>query len=349
MSEIPIRFSADPEDSVFGFRHDSLLSADGTQRNWALLAKNCMLETATRATLGGPSPSKLVCLYANVEYLTQLKILLAYARLMLDTGEKEELAIRLFAIFPVGPTKAALDQSSITASGGEILTLHGHSCYDFLPYRHWLGKTHSNAEFSNAAPIQVGLVQWQTSTADISHPLTERECSAVREWALASCLRNPTLPTPKSITDDPSPNLSFHKDLSTPDMILHARLNMYHLPPLKQKKAAPEQVPEDTSASGNEEESTPAARAPLEIIEVRNKYWPPVPTVTEYLYGPLMPTTTSREWHDVRMHFSGSIPHSLQEGLSFNGLSRAEVADTLNLLSRSRIRTGAAAWHAHGK
>ena len=132
-------------------------------------------------------------------------------------------------------------------------------------------------------------------------------------------------------------------------MILHARLNMYHLPPPKKKKAAPEQVPEDTSASENEEEPTPAARAPLEIIEVRNKHWPPVPTVTEYLYGPLMPTTTSREWHEVRMHFSGSIPHPLQEGLSLNGLSRAEGPDTLNLLSRSRILTGAAAWHAHGK
>ena len=64
--------------------------------------------------------------------------------------------IAKYAIFPVGPTKAALTQKDITDSGGELLTLHGHSCYDFLPYRHWLGRAHSNAKFSKAAPIQVG-------------------------------------------------------------------------------------------------------------------------------------------------------------------------------------------------
>ena len=78
----------------------------------------------------GPAPSKLVCLYANVEYLTQLHTLLEYARTLLETGEAEHLALRLFAIFPVGSTKAALTQKDITESGGELLTLHGYSCYE---------------------------------------------------------------------------------------------------------------------------------------------------------------------------------------------------------------------------
>ena len=94
MSEIPIRCSADPEDRVFGFRHDSLLLEDGTPRNWALLAKECLQEQA-RLAAHGPAPRKLVCLYANVEYLTQLHTLLKYARTLLDTGEAEHLAIRL--------------------------------------------------------------------------------------------------------------------------------------------------------------------------------------------------------------------------------------------------------------
>ena len=227
MSEIPIRFSADREDGAFGFRHDSLFLDDGTPRNWALLAKACLQDRAA-ASASGPAPSKLVCLYANVEYLTQLHTLLEYARTLLETGDAEHLSIRLFAIFPVGPTKAALTQTDIENSGGELLTLHGHSCYDFLPYRHWLGRAHSNAKFSKAAPIQVGLARWETTSAGVLHPMSDRERTAVREWALASCLRDPALPTPKSPTDDPSPNLSFHSELRTPEMILHPRLKLYH-------------------------------------------------------------------------------------------------------------------------
>jgi hypothetical protein len=155
------------------------------------------------ASASGPAPSKLVCLYANVEYLTQLHTLLEYARTLLETGDAEHLSIRLFAIFPVGPTKAALTQTDIENSGGELLTLHGHSCYDFLPYRHWLGRAHSNAKFSKAAPIQVGLARWETTSAGVLHPMSDRERTAVREWALASCLRDPALPSPKSPTDDP--------------------------------------------------------------------------------------------------------------------------------------------------
>ena len=91
------------------------------------------MQEAVALTTPGPALSKLVCLYANVEYLTQLKTLLAYARTLITTGDSEHLSIRLFAIFPVEPTKAALDQQAITNSDGELLTLHGHSCYDILP------------------------------------------------------------------------------------------------------------------------------------------------------------------------------------------------------------------------
>ena len=45
---------------------------------------------------------------------------------MLETGETEHLAVRLFAIFPVGPTKAALSHTANKDSGGSLLTLHGH-------------------------------------------------------------------------------------------------------------------------------------------------------------------------------------------------------------------------------
>ena len=40
---------------------------------------------------------------------------------------------------------------------------------------------------------------------------------------------------------------------------------------------------------------------------------------------------------------------SLQEGLRLNGLTRGDVTDMLNIVSRRRILSGAAAWHEHGK
>ena len=49
------------------------------------------------------------------------------------------------------------------------------------------------------------------------------------------------------------------------------------------------------------------------------------------------------------MHFLGSLSPALQGGLRFNGLTRSETKDTLNIVSRARILAGAAAWHAHGK
>ena len=62
MSEIPIRFSADPEDCVFGFRHDSLFLEDGTPRNWALLAKVCLQDRAVAAAWQGQLPANW-CVY----------------------------------------------------------------------------------------------------------------------------------------------------------------------------------------------------------------------------------------------------------------------------------------------
>ena len=124
--------------------------------------------------------------------------MLTYARTLLETGDAEHLAIRLFAMFPVGPMKTALNKQAIRDSGGELLTLHAHSCYDFLPYKPWLEQAHSNAKFSKAASIQVGLARWEATAAGLMHPMTDRECTAVRQWALALCFRGPALPTPKT-------------------------------------------------------------------------------------------------------------------------------------------------------
>ena len=49
------------------------------------------------------------------------------------------------------------------------------------------------------------------------------------------------------------------------------------------------------------------------------------------------------------MHFLGCLSPAVHEGLRFNGLTRSETKDTLNIVSRARILAGAAAWHAHGK
>ena len=349
LSEIPIRFSADANDGAFGFRHDSLQHDDGTPRDWALLAQECLAKTARlEHRIVGPHVPKLVCLYANVEYLTQLRTLLAYARTMLDTGEKHHLAIRLFAIFPVGHVKAAIGIDELERSGGTLLTLHGHSCYDFIPYRHWLGRAHSNAAFSHAAPIQVGLARWETSVAAMLHAMTARECEAVREWAMASSLRNPALPKPRTQTDDPSPNLSFHIDLKTHDMLYHERLRMWHLPPQEHKQHR-QDAAGDPEPDSDEEGNEPANRSPLETPEVLTEHWPPHPTVTASLYGPLLPQTEARCWDAARLHFLGVLPQNVIDGLRLNGLSDSDVADTLNIVSRSRILAGAAAWHAHGK
>ena len=49
------------------------------------------------------------------------------------------------------------------------------------------------------------------------------------------------------------------------------------------------------------------------------------------------------------MHFLGSLSQAVHDGLRYNGLTRSETRDTLNIVSRARILAGAAAWHAHGK
>ena len=72
--------------------------------------------------------------------------------------------------------------------------------------------------------------------------------------------------------------------------------------------------------------------------------------VIDQLYGTLLLHAATGGWHaEVRMHPLGALSPATQDGLRFNGLTRSETKDTLNLVSRCRILAGAAAWHAHGK
>ena len=75
------------------------------------------------AAAPGPAPSKLVCLYANVEYLTQLHTLLEYMYIRsLKLARLNTLRYACLLYF-LGPIKAALTQKDITDSGGELLQL----------------------------------------------------------------------------------------------------------------------------------------------------------------------------------------------------------------------------------
>ena len=137
-------------------------------------------------------------------------------------------------------------------------------------------------------------------------------------WALASCLRDPALPTPKSSTNDPSPNLSLRAELRTPDMILHPRLNLYHLPPKQRKKQDQEQDP-GSQSDGDSEEEPAAKRAPLEASSVRTKHCPPELTVLDQWYGTLLPHIAPQNWHNALMHFLGSLSPAVHDGLRLTG------------------------------
>ena len=71
-------------------------------------------------------------------------------------------------------------------------------------------------------------------------------------------------------------------ELRTPDIILHPRLNLNHLPPKQRKKHSQEQDP-GSHSEGDSEEETASQHAPLEVRSVRTKHWPPTLTVLDQL------------------------------------------------------------------
>ena len=114
-------------------------------------------------------------------------------------------------------------------------------------------------------------------------------------------------------------------------LILHPRLNLYHLPPKQRKKQDQEQDP-GSQSEGDSEEEPAAKRAPLEVSSVRTKHWPPELTVLDQWYGTLLPHIAPQGWHDARMHFQGSLSPAVHDGLRFNGLTRSETTGTPSIM-----------------
>jgi hypothetical protein len=182
--------------------------------------------------------------------------------------------------------------------------------------------------------------------------MSELERTAIREWALAAALRNPTKPKPTGPKDEPTPNVSFNDVLKTEEMTVYTeRIDMHSFSaPNRAPKSGPALAEPEDSDAEHEEAEAPHLRAPLHIEAAEeSKHWPIVPIATREFYGPLLPFPPQGQWQEVRTHFLGVLDNQLQEGLRYSGMSRTETADLLNLVARSRINAGAAAWHAHGK
>ena len=217
-STIPCKFSAHPDDTQFGFQINCLVDATGKARRWAHLPQQ----------LCPTNDRKLIALYANPEYLTQLHTLLEYALRFTADGNNLDAPLRLYAFLPLG---TAITETDLARTGATLLVLFAHGCYDFIPYAHWTGHAHTDAHYSLGAPMQMALVMWETDAAAAEFPLSPLETQALREWATMSCTKQCHGPA-STKTMDPTPHVSFGSPLAEPTHTHHPRLHtFYHATP----------------------------------------------------------------------------------------------------------------------
>ena len=172
----PVRFSACKEDWVFGMHHDSLHDPNtGSRRRWHDFIN--LLPPGRRP--------RLLALYANPMYATQLQALLDWATALLWDAHDANTAVRLFALVPFDVARTI--SMGLARSGGRPLVVFEPHEYDFVFFSHWFGGSAGDAKAGTGAPFRLALLVWDSEAARRDFPLSPEAKAALRDWAVLSC------------------------------------------------------------------------------------------------------------------------------------------------------------------
>ena len=173
---LPVRFSANAEDWVFGMHHDSLHDpATGLRRRW---------HDFMRLLPPGRRPGVLA-MYANPMYDTQLQALLDWATALMWDAHDAKTAVRLFALVPFDVARTV--SLGLARSGGRPLIVFAPHEYDFVFFSHWFGGSAGDAKAGTGAPFRLALLVWESDVAKTDFPISDAAKAALRDWAALSC------------------------------------------------------------------------------------------------------------------------------------------------------------------